>query len=424
MYIIGSDGGDIAMYNKNNGQFLNRVEFVIACYKRALSQSVRSYLEMKFPIEYNSGNKENFDLLRKEALSKYGGWTDIKGKRNYTDMLDIPNIVDIESADSAFLKLRVLIEERAGWNRKEEIYGDNFYRVWLKDHINDWSRLTPIHTQMELHEEVTFTQGRDLVMKLVDIDREERGMHAKTLEHIKLQRLKDSKTIQSSTGFTFVGNSVSMSVEDFEAMSVNYQPMLNRTREGVCFKCRQPGHIARECRVHKYQQSGYEPQSSRFIVPQHSTRVIYPQQQSRFSYSQQPIRDANAQSSSLATIHKPPSASHSQQRRMQPTSLQMEMFQNFMHQQEEEQLSNRKRISSGNMANTGQRSTKYANRGEWPPRGTGPPLIGAVGVQDEEGNANQEESALAGINEEYVPDNEELGAYFQSDEKGYNSDYN
>ena len=51
-----SDGGDIAMYNKNNGQFLNRVEFVIACYKRALSQSVRSYLEMKFPIEYNSGN--------------------------------------------------------------------------------------------------------------------------------------------------------------------------------------------------------------------------------------------------------------------------------------------------------------------------------------------------------------------------------
>ena len=199
-----SDGGDIAMYNKNNGQFLNRVEFVIACYKRALSQSVRSYLEMKFPIEYNSGNKENFDLLRKEALSKYGGWTDIKGKRNYTDMLDIPNIVDIESADSAFLKLRVLIEERAGWNRKEEIYGDNFYRVWLKDHINDWSRLTPIHTQMELHEEVTFTQGRDLVMKLVDIDREERGMHAKTLEHIKLQRLKDSKTIQSSTGFTFV----------------------------------------------------------------------------------------------------------------------------------------------------------------------------------------------------------------------------
>ena len=375
-----NDGGDIASYNKTNGHFLNRCEGVLASYKRTLCQSLRLYLARTFPENYDIANKNNFDMIRNEVMRKYGGWTDTKRKRNYRDMLVIPNIVDIESADYAFATLHELMEERARWKRQEEVYGDNFYRVWLKDHIKNWSRLATILTDMELHDTITFAEGQGLVMTLVDIDREARGLQTSTTEHIKaITALQIRDDEQPPTGFTFSGNNV----KEFEAMQVNYQPGQARAGDGLCFNCKQPGHLARYCMVPRWNQQY-----------QQASRTSFPQQRSRVASSQQPSRGAYPQQRSNTTyMQQVPRVAYPQKsyQQWQPTSQQMQMFQAYMQQQLAEQQASqqqvsqqqgRKRAATNDEVKSGQRSVKYTERPEWPPRGKGPSrLTGAMVVQ-------------------------------------------
>lgn len=420
-----NDGGDIATYNKTNGHFLNRCDVVLACYKRALSQSIRFYLVMTFPEEYDVANKQNLDVIRNEVMRKYGGWTDTKGKRNYADMLAIPNIVDIESADTAFATLQTLIEERAGWNRKEEVYGDNFYRVWLKDHIKNWPRLLTIHTDMELHETVTFAEGQALVMTLVDIDREALGLQTSTAQHIKAITASQ----QPPTSFTFSGNTV----EEFEAMRVNYQPGQGRAGDGLCFNCKQPGHLARDCMVQRW-NAQYQ-QAPRASFPQQRSRAVFSQQPPRGAYQQKPSRGAYQQQPSSTTypLQTPrPEYTRKSSQQLQPTSQQMQMFQSFMQQQLAEQQC-RKRAVPIDENRAGQHPVKYARKPEWPPRGTGPPrLTGAMAVeQEEEENdyehpdaKNQQYSAAVGVAQDTMNDENDSGTYFQDDGEGYTSECN
>ena len=47
---------------------------------------------------------------------EYGGWSDARGTRNYDEMKAIPHFTPIESTNDGFKTLRLLTEERNGWN--------------------------------------------------------------------------------------------------------------------------------------------------------------------------------------------------------------------------------------------------------------------------------------------------------------------
>ena len=80
---------------------------------------------------------QNFDWVNRE----YGGWSDARGTRNYDEMKAIPNFTSFESTNNGFKKLRLLTEERNGWNNIAQRYEDGFYRNWLLLRMEDWPKL-------------------------------------------------------------------------------------------------------------------------------------------------------------------------------------------------------------------------------------------------------------------------------------------
>ena len=142
-----------------------------------MSTDIRAFLKAADRVQFTEATKANYHGMKARVIAEYGSWDEAKGKKNLLSTMSIPQIIDVVSADKAFASLDDLTQERIGWGRVAENFTAEFLRVWLKDHINTWSRLAQIHARMELDELVTFALGKRDVMKLVNIDRLSKSMH-------------------------------------------------------------------------------------------------------------------------------------------------------------------------------------------------------------------------------------------------------
>lgn len=82
----------------------------------------------------------------------------------------IPQIIGLLSADHAFPCLDELTLEGIGWKRVADNCTAVFFRVWLKERIQTWPRLTQIYSRMWLDDDITCDAGKRDVIKLVNID--------------------------------------------------------------------------------------------------------------------------------------------------------------------------------------------------------------------------------------------------------------
>ena len=88
-----------------------------------------------------AASRTNITNIIDWVVREYGGWSDARGTRNYDEMKAIPNFTSIESTNDGFTKLRLLTEERNGWNDVAQRYEDRFYRNWLLLRMEDWPKL-------------------------------------------------------------------------------------------------------------------------------------------------------------------------------------------------------------------------------------------------------------------------------------------
>ena len=342
---------------------------VLAAYKGALSQSIRQYLESTFMHLYNDATKENIEKFKNAVQNRYGGWNDVKGQQNYDSMMAIPNFLDVDSVDKGLFELQRLMTEREGWKRPDQLYGDEFYKTWLKRHLRGWKRMEYIYTMMELQTSMDYETARDHVLNLVEIDRADKAHEdVKCKLVLKEQKAnaisKEALALGENKGFIYTDDTVTISRSEYAAMQAGYHLQM------TCYGCGKLGHIMRDCpavnqRVHqqesRYRQLPQAQQQTRLQLQQPQFQPAYPrQQQMRNSY-----------------------------RTMQP--------------QTEQQSGVRKR---DDFENNGAALFLHKKQKEvWPPRGTGKPyqanLIDAVGV-----NMEHERSHIgfgAGEENDYVP---------------------
>ena len=136
-YSNSSDQKDINAYVKADESFKTHCEIVFASAKRAIGNSIRSYLDTVMD-SMDDGSYKNILRMFRHLRKKYGGWTDQKGQRNYYAIIAIPKFDSFESVFSGLKELKYLMDERKSWNLPEQLYKDTFYRSWLINHIDTW----------------------------------------------------------------------------------------------------------------------------------------------------------------------------------------------------------------------------------------------------------------------------------------------
>lgn len=163
---------------------LNRCGVVHSSYKACLSLAVKSRMQTANRAQFLNATKANYHALKARVILTYGNWDDTKDKENLVQTMIIPNIKNVSTADKAFARLDELTQERIAWNMPAVNFTAEFFRVWLKDRIKEWSRLASIHSAMELNNNVTFDQGKTMVMIVVDNERRAQAIKMTTADHI------------------------------------------------------------------------------------------------------------------------------------------------------------------------------------------------------------------------------------------------
>ena len=94
-YSNSSDQKDIDAYVKADESFKTHCEIVFASAKRAIGNSIRSYLDTVMD-SMDDGSYKNILRMFRHLRKKYGGWTDQKGQRNYYAIIAIPKFDSFE----------------------------------------------------------------------------------------------------------------------------------------------------------------------------------------------------------------------------------------------------------------------------------------------------------------------------------------
>jgi hypothetical protein len=247
------DTGNISNYEKANAHFLSKCQQVAVLFKSAVAQHIRMLFQGTHNEAFRVGNRANLEILRAELIRRYGGWTDAKGQRNFKAAEALGYIVDVDSSDNIFHKFQMLINERTNWENEEEMFRPSYYRSWLIKRISKWDLLAATHIAMKLSINMTYVQGKEQVVLLVEQERIELALGNLVSKLV----VKPVAQPVIEHDFSMSSNNVTLTRDEYEAMvaaaaqtaSTPYTAKRSSTnpRNGVCFRCGQAGHQIKDC---------------------------------------------------------------------------------------------------------------------------------------------------------------------------------
>ena len=141
-----NDERAISDWIKADSRWTDQCVQVIGFLRAALDQQVQEQVELRV-VEPWAGSRPSIRRVTAVLEQLYGGWTDIKGQRNFNEMTIIPDFTSVQTVQSGLLKIDALRLERDGWGHAPAIYDDAFYRIWLLKRMRAW----PVSGKQLLH---------------------------------------------------------------------------------------------------------------------------------------------------------------------------------------------------------------------------------------------------------------------------------
>ena len=407
-----NDLKDINLYNRSDDFFKAHCQVVFSSVKAAIGTTVKCFLELE--INMKDASYKNMLRMFRTLKKTYGGWTDNKGKRNYHAMLAIPKFTSIETVFSGLKLMKQLQEERNRWPGQK--YADSFYRSWILEEMDTWHELNYLYKTIESDSKIKYKKARKRLIEYMETLREKGVLLCPNAIEKQIASGNKGSIMKGndSLGFALVGNTVTMNpmgLEEFQAMYVG-------TNQVLCFKCNQIGHYRRDC-----PQLTAEQRIQAQMQWQHSRAQKWHKKSQSQELNWQPQeqkRQPQEQKRQPQQLKWQPEEQkrQPQEQSLQPTAQQMQMFQLFMQQQQQQRHLNGKR--SNDEAGMGQAPLKIAKK-QWPPTGTGENVqfAGTAGVQEvEDYDVDNSQSLFGGAtNMQYEQHDESYPVYEDGDDE-------
>ena len=225
------DQREISDYIRAKGIWDGQCEQVIAFLRAALEKTVQTAVETRVRDPWK-GNRPCIRQVIAVLAQLYGGWTHLKGQRNYDEMTAVAVFTTVENTQSALAKLDALRLEREGWANDPAPYGDGMYRAWLLQRMRDWDILSVLRSTLILDETLTFDACR-IRLNLTIADKAEQKDEA-------VQRQRQIAAMAGPTGHRGV-NYINSSMTSFSANRVVGDTGF------ACYNCNMPTHAAKDC---------------------------------------------------------------------------------------------------------------------------------------------------------------------------------
>ena len=168
-----NDERAISDWIKADSRWTDQCVQVIGFLRAALDQQVQEQVELRV-VEPWAGSRPSIRRVTAVLEQLYGGWTDIKGQRNFNEMTIIPDFTSVQTVQSGLLKIDALRLERDGWGHAPAIYDDAFYRIWLLKRMRAWPVLSILRTSLVREAALTFAQCRIQLSAVLTDEQESR----------------------------------------------------------------------------------------------------------------------------------------------------------------------------------------------------------------------------------------------------------
>ena len=150
-------------------------------------------------------------------------------------MKSIGNFTSIESTNEGFKKLKLLTEERNGWNDPTQVYTDAFYRNWLLLRMEDWSKLDFERNIIIGTPAMTFAVAKARVLTVIKSIQDK--IYMTNTRHLK------EPTITSQDSQPSI---------NMDSASLNFQGLAVQQPKGTarivrCYNCGTFGHMLYQC---------------------------------------------------------------------------------------------------------------------------------------------------------------------------------
>jgi len=115
--------------------------------------------------------QDNLFHMMQLTLNRYGGWSTVKGDRNYYELMKFPNFTTRPLVHTGIYTAKESRTERVGWGQMAHELGDEFYKDCLVARMKNWDVLAHLQQVFESDERMTFDQ-----CKMTKLENDESSM--------------------------------------------------------------------------------------------------------------------------------------------------------------------------------------------------------------------------------------------------------
>ena len=113
----------------------------------------------------------NLFAMMKLTFTCYGGWSTVKGDRNYYDLMKFPNFTTRPLVHTGIYTAKESRAERVGWGQVAHVLTDDFYKEFLVARMKNWDVLAHLQQVFEADKTLSFEQScAQLLRKMTKLE--------------------------------------------------------------------------------------------------------------------------------------------------------------------------------------------------------------------------------------------------------------
>ena len=188
-------------------------------------------------LNLTNATRTNINNIINWTNNKYGGWSDSRGTRNYDEMKSIGNFTTVENTNDGLRKLKLLTNERNGWQDATQRYSDDFYKNWMILRMEDWPKLDFHRNIIIGTPNMTFAQAKTGLLTVIKSIQDK--LYLKTS-----RQFADFPINKPEIQLDKIMDSIQFNFQGSAAQQPSYQQAPFQTK---CYNCRNYGHALYQC---------------------------------------------------------------------------------------------------------------------------------------------------------------------------------